>query len=221
MATRGRPRSFDRGEALRKAMEVFWDRGYDGASMADLTRAMGINSPSLYAAFGSKAALFREAVDLYAATAGAGGRCALDEGTAREALRGMLRATVEGLTAAGKPRGCMIVLGACQGGAPDAGDGAALDALLRARRARAVEDVRRRLRRGVDEGDLPPGADVEALTAFYATVLQGLSLRARDGASRAELLGIVESAMAAWDALLRPAAPGRGAARGRRTHAAR
>ncbi|ACL66664.1 transcriptional regulator, TetR family [Anaeromyxobacter dehalogenans 2CP-1] len=219
MGTRGRPRSFDRGEALQKAMEVFWDRGYDGASMADLTRAMGINSPSLYAAFGSKAALFREALDLYAATEGAGGRCALDEGTAREALRGMLRATVEGLTAAGKPRGCMIVLGACQGGAD--GDGAALDALLRARRARAVEDVRRRLRRGVDEGDLPPGADVEALTAFYATVLQGLSLRARDGASRAELLGIVESAMAAWDALLRPAAPRRGAARGRRTHAAR
>lgn len=214
MATRGRPRSFDRAEALRKAMEVFWDRGYDGASMADLTRAMGINSPSLYAAFGSKAALFREAVDLYAATEGAVGRCALAEGTAREAVRGLLRGTVEGLTAAGRPRGCMIVLGACQGGAPDAGEGAEADALLRARRSGAVEDVRRRLRRGLEQGDVPPGTDVEALTAFYATVLQGLSLRARDGASRAELLGIVESAMAAWDALVRPrAGRRRGAAR--------
>ncbi|MFY3742585.1 TetR/AcrR family transcriptional regulator [Anaeromyxobacter sp. Red801] len=217
MATRGRPRSFDRGEALRKAMEVFWDRGYGGASMADLTRAMGINSPSLYAAFGSKAALFREAVDLYAATEGAaGGRCAPDEATAREAVRAMLRGTVQALTAAGKPRGCLIVLGACQGGAPDAGEAAEVDGLLRARRARAVDDVRRRLRRGIEQGDVPPGADVEALTAFYATVLHGLSLRARDGASRAELLGIVESALAAWDALVRPRAGRAGAARGRR-----
>ncbi|ABC82909.1 TetR/AcrR family transcriptional regulator [Anaeromyxobacter dehalogenans] len=221
MATRGRPRSFDRGEALRKAVEVFWDRGYDGASMADLTRAMGINSPSLYAAFGSKAALFREVVDLYVATEGASGRRALDEGTAREAIRGMLRSTAEGLTAAGKPHGCMIVLGRCQAGAPDAGDGPELDALLRARRGRTLEDLRGRLRRAVDEGDLPPGADVEGLTAFYATVLQGMSLRARDGASRAELLGIAESAMAGWDALLRPRTAGRGVARGRSKHEAR
>ena len=68
MAERGRPRRFDRQAALERAMEVFWERGYQAASMTDLTEAMGINSPSLYAAFGSKEELYREAIGHFAAT---------------------------------------------------------------------------------------------------------------------------------------------------------
>src|ERR671919_2398814 len=107
MAERGRPRSFERDTALRRAMEVFWAKGFDGASMADLTGAMGINSPSLYAAFGSKEDLFREAVALYGATEGTEIWSGLQEApTARAAVERFLRVSAESFTRPGKPRGC-------------------------------------------------------------------------------------------------------------------
>ncbi|MBF6482277.1 TetR/AcrR family transcriptional regulator, partial [Nocardia cyriacigeorgica] len=111
MAERGRPRAFDRDVALRRAMEVFWEHGYEGASMTDLTSAMGINSPSLYAAFGGKEALFREAIELYGRTEGGlTARALREEPTARAAIEAMLRDNAVAYTAPDKPHGCMVVL---------------------------------------------------------------------------------------------------------------
>ncbi|WP_437306380.1 TetR/AcrR family transcriptional regulator [Sorangium sp. So ce388] len=203
MAGRGRPRSFDRAAALRRAMEVFWERGYEGTSLSDLTTAMGINSPSLYAAFGCKEALFREAVSLYNEVEGAAvARAMREEPTARRAVEAMLRGNAEAYVSPGKPSGCMIVLAATLG----TQESEAVRSHLAEVRRGALVELQRRLDRGVAEGDLPAGTDTAALAAFYTTVLQGLSIQARDGASREALLAVVDCAMAAWDALARPRA---------------
>jgi len=204
MTKRGRPREFDRAVALRRAMEVFWERGYEGTSVGDLTAAMGINRPSLYAAFGSKEALFREAVELYNRLEGEAVERALHEApTAREAVEGMLRVNADAYVEPTTPRGCMIVLSATVG-TPEA---QAVRDFLAAHRQSSHEALRNRLERGVAEGDVPAGTDTEGLATFYTTILQGLSIQARDGASRETLHGIVDRAMAAWDALLRPHCP--------------
>lgn len=198
MAARGRPRSFDREEALRKAMRVFWARGYEGATMAELTGAMGIGSPSLYAAFGSKEALFREAVELYARTEGLEIWNALPEApTAREAIERFLLATAEAYSRKEDPAGCLIVLGALT--AHEGNEAACRD--LRERRVGNVEELRVRLSRAVADGELPAGLDCAAVARFYATVQQGMSIQARDGATREQLQAIARSAMAAWDGL--------------------
>jgi AcrR family transcriptional regulator len=198
MAGRGRPRAFDRDAALRKAMEVFWARGYEGTAISDLTRAMGISSPSLYACFGCKEALFREAVELYGRVEGrATARALTEQPTARAAVEAMLRGNAETYANPRKPPGCMIVLSAMSG-SPDSDE---VRAFLSRTRTEAQEKLRQRLERGVAEGDLPKGADTAAIAAFYTTVLNGLSIQARDGASRKTLRGIVDAAMAAWDGL--------------------
>jgi AcrR family transcriptional regulator len=198
MAERGRPRSFDRAAALRRAMEMFWAKGYEGTSMSDLTAAMGINSPSLYAAFGSKEALFREAVDLYGETEGTEIWSAIPEApTAREAFERFLLATADAFTQPGKPRGCLIVLGALH--ASDASENVCRE--LREHRVRNLETLRDRLERAIEEGELPKGLDCLSVATFYASVQQGMSIQARDGASREALLAIARCAMAAWDGL--------------------
>lgn len=199
MAERGRPRSFDRAAALQRAMELFWAKGFDGASLSELTAAMGINSPSLYAAFGSKEALFREAVVLYGATEG--GRIwsgLTDAPTAREAIAGMLRASAEDFSRPGKPRGCLIVLGALHADQANA----AVCRDLADQRAENVELLRQRLKRGVAERELPLGLDLRAIATFYATVQHGMSIQARDGASPKALLAVADCAMVAWDGLV-------------------
>jgi AcrR family transcriptional regulator len=194
---RGRPRKFDRDQALRQAMEVFLDRGYDGASVGDLTAAMGINAPSLYAAFGCKEALFREALDLYLSTAGPR---TLDElgkrdVTARAAVEAMLR---EAARRFGNGRGCLVVLGVTHRTA----DNEAVFRDLVERRNETQALIRRRLKQGIADGDVPADADIGTMAAFYSTVLNGLSLQARDGASRKQLMGVVDGAMKAWDGLV-------------------
>ena len=199
MAERGRPRSFDRAAALRRAMEVFWAQGYDGTSMSDLIAAMDVNSPSIYAAFGCKEALFREAVALYRATEGGRIWGAMTTApSARAAIETVLRVSAEEFTRPGKPRGCLIVLGAL-----NADDGnEVVRRELQEFRAENMTMLLRRLKRGVAEGELPNGPDWRAIAAFYITVQQGMSIQARDGASRKTLLAVADCAMAAWDGLV-------------------
>ena len=201
MAERGRPRSFDRSAALARAMEVFWTKGYEGASISDLTEAMGIGSPSLYAAFGSKEALFREAIELYGRTEGPAIWDAVENAPdARSAVAGFLTATAHSFSRPGKPRGCMVVLS--QLNATEAS--ASVCAALRENRAQGQSGLERRLRRAVEVGELAPGTDVAALAAFYLTVQQGMSIQARDGASEETLLAVAKGAMAAWEPLTAP-----------------
>lgn len=198
MAVRGRPRAFDPDVALRRAMEVFWEHGYEGASMAELTRAMGINSPSLYATFGSKEQLFKSAVELYGAGVGAVTFAALEgKPTARDAVAAMLFDNVTAFTEPGHPRGCMVVL-AANNCTPQ---NESVRRYLAGLRARVLSAVKRRLDEGVRAGELPAGTDTAALALFYVTVHSGLSIQARDGHSRKRLRAAAETAMSAWDAL--------------------
>lgn len=199
MAGRGRPRQFDRDLALRQAMDVFRQRGYDGASLGELTEAMGINPPSLYAAFGCKEALFREALELYVTTEGSTTAHALSElATARAAIEAMLHNAAKNFTSHQPGRGCLVVLGAPH---RTADNGEIFDDLVE-RRERTQKQIRDRLKRGIADGDVPKGADVTAIAAYYATVLNGLSLQVRDGAPRKRLLAVVDCSMASWDTLV-------------------
>lgn len=211
MPTRGRPRSFDREQALVQAMEVFWAKGYADASMSDLTQAMGIASPSLYAAFGSKEALFREAVDLYRATSGSATRRALDcERTARGAIEAMLRDNADAFTDPGLPNGCFVILGAINTAPEHEGVRAHLLDLHK----ESCSLILRRLEQGAAAGELPSGVDLGPVAGFYSTVLAGLSIKARDGTGRREMHAIIDHAMAAWDAMVAVAPKPVGAASG-------
>jgi AcrR family transcriptional regulator len=200
MARRGRPRSFDREDALRRAMEVFWALGYEGATLTGLQEAMGgITAPSFYAAFGSKEDLFREAVELYSKTLGVPMMKALaEEPTARASLEALLHAAVEAFCRPGKPRGCLLVLGAINSMPANK----SVRDHLRGLRARRQKVIQERLQRGVAEGELPSSLDLGALASFYTTVVDGLAIQARDGASRKTLTFAVRCAMAAWDTVV-------------------
>lgn len=203
MATRGRPRAFDRDEALRRAMEVFWEHGYEATSMSHLTAAMGISSPSLYAAFGSKEELFREAVAFYNDTLGATAAAELRERpTAREAISAVLRHHAVVFCDPDNPRGCMIVLAATTSGV----DTRSVHEYLAQWRMALETDFRERVERGIAEGDVPAGADAAAIAAFYNTVNHGMAIQARDGADEKKLSSIAEGAIAAWDGLVGQAA---------------
>ncbi len=190
----GRPRSFDRERALARAMEVFWIKGYEGTSLADLTAAMAINRPSLYAAFGNKEDLFAEALALYESVEGEPiTRLLAEAPTAREAIAATLRHNARVYVETGRPRGCMIVLSSLVGDT----ECAPVRALLAARRAAGEDELRLRIERGQAEGDVAADVDARQLAAFVTAVLQGMSVKARDGAGRAELDAIVDAALRA------------------------
>ena len=199
MAKRGRPASFNREKALERAMEMFWERGYEGTTLEDLQTAMGdIGPTSFYHAFGSKEALFRQVVEKYQETVGGPALKALEESPgAREAVHQMLRLTAESFCRPGKPHGCMLVLGATKCTPANAGPQDYLQSIRR----QTPHVLKRRLKRAVDDGDIPASADISAIAAFYATVLHGLAIRAGDGAYRKALMAAVDGAMAAWPAL--------------------
>jgi AcrR family transcriptional regulator len=194
---RGRPRSFDREAALDRAMLLFWQHGYEATSLSQLTSAMGISPPSLYAAFGDKEALFLETVERYLARGGADAQALMgDAKTAREAMARFLGASAVRLTDPKFPSGCMVVLSAVS--CSDAA--ASVQSKLAACRATWEKEMRQRIERGIVEGDVPPSTNAAALASFYMAVVQGMSLHAKDGAGRRRLEEIVEAAMQAWPA---------------------
>lgn len=177
-------------------MRVFWKRGYEGASLTELTAAMGINRPSLYAAFGDKAALFREAVERYGVGPGRYVRRALGQPTARLVAETLLRGAVLNATDAGHPGGCLWVQGALVT-SPESG---AIREELASLRARGIGQIRARFERARAEGDLPAHTDTEALTLYVISVMHGLSVQGASGFSREQLLRVAELAFAAWPA---------------------
>ena len=192
---RGRPRKFDRDQALARAMEVFWSKGFEAASLADLTKAMGINPPSLYAAFGDKESLFIEAVQRYHENVRQSCPYA-GEPTARAAVERLLVELATLFTDRSHPAGCLAVMAMITSSTTSA----RLQRMLADERVNARARLRERIQRGVKEGDLPRGTEITALTEFYAAVIMGMSLSAREGASRKALLAMVETAMRAWPA---------------------
>lgn len=185
---RGRPRSFDRDKALDVAMREFWRRGFDTVSVAELTGAIGITPPSLYAAFGDKASLFREVVGRYQATHGAFfGRALAAEPTVREGVRRALREAAVEYTNPEHPPGCLVLGAAVNYTTASAG----IAEMLREQRAANAEALRLRIE--VEGGPT-------RLAVLVAVVLEGMSQHARDGATTEELLDVAEAAMLAWPA---------------------
>jgi AcrR family transcriptional regulator len=174
---------------------VFWLHGYEGASLSNLTEAMGISRPSLYAAFGNKEELFRRALDRYAEKGpGAIQGEALAEPTARKVVEHLLRSVALSLTDPCNPAGCLAVQGAltCSSAADT------IKQELCKRRSEGEENLRRRFERARAEGDLGPNGEPEALARYVITVTQGMSVQAAGGASRSDLLAVVEMALKAW-----------------------
>ncbi|HEX6610189.1 MAG TPA: TetR/AcrR family transcriptional regulator [Hyphomicrobiaceae bacterium] len=193
---KGRPREFDADEALDRALEVFWRNGYEGASLSELTEAMGINRPSLYAAFGNKEELFRKALDRYADGPAAYTREALNAPTARGVLERLLHGAAEALTHPDYPPGCLGVHGALSCG--EAAE--SIRDELSARRAAYEVLLRQRLERARTEGDLATDIACADLARLVMTVMQGMAVQAAGGASREDLRRVAEMMLRTWPA---------------------
>jgi AcrR family transcriptional regulator len=190
----GRPRAFNTDQALDAALRVFWKRGYEGASLPELTKAMGINRPSLYAAFGNKESLYKKALDRYTQGPACHVLDALEEPTARDVAEHLMYGSVEVATNPKNPPGCLNVHGALACGQ----DAEAIRKEMIARRATYEAKLIERFERAKKEGDLPKSANPGDLARFICTITQGLAVRASGGASREELRKTVALAMAAW-----------------------
>lgn len=190
----GRPREFDLDKALDRALKVFWRKGYEGATLPDLTKAMRINRPSLYAAFGNKEALFKKAIDRYLEGPGAFVREALQQPTAKAVVEQVFRRSIELVTDSRNPRGCFMVQGALACG--DTAD--CLRREMAKRRDASVTALRERFERAVAEGDLPSDCNPADLARFVATVIHGIAVQAASGASRNELQRAAKIALRAW-----------------------
>jgi AcrR family transcriptional regulator len=190
----GRTRQFDAEEALDRALEVFWARGYEGATLPELTQAMGINRPSLYAAFGNKEELFRKALDHYRMGLHSYLAEGLEKPTAREVVEAIFAGFVRIQRDRDKARGCLIVSGALACGE----EAEPVRRELARLRQRAVTALRKRFERSVRDGDLPEGTDCATLARYIATVLHGLAVQAASGATEKELRLVSALAMRAW-----------------------
>jgi AcrR family transcriptional regulator len=190
----GRIRTFDTDEALEKAMRVFWSKGYDGASLTDLTEAMGIERPSLYAAFGNKEELFEFALERYQQGPSGYFDAALAEPSSRAVAEALLRGAAALHTDPGSPPGCLTVQGASVAVEDETGPAGKLAATRKA----AETSIRRRLEKAQEEGDLPADADPAALAAYLRTITYGMAVRAASGATRGDLQRTVDEALKAW-----------------------
>lgn len=197
----GRPRAFDMCEALDKAMEVFWRKGYEGASLVDLTGAMGINSPSLYSAFGSKEGLFRAVLDRYDKTRSSFLTDVLSAPTARDAAELFLRGVSDGATDPKNPPGCLLV----QSGLSCGDSAASVPEELARHRAGAELTLRERFECAKSEDDLPQDADPAALARYLVAVANGMCVQASSGASRKDLHEVAKMALAMWPSKKSPA----------------
>lgn len=190
----GRPRAFDADKALEKAMRVFWAQGYEGASLTDLTRAMGINRTSMYAAFGNKEDLFRQALKLYTAGPASYAVRAMQEPTARQVAAAFLRGAAYTTTSPSDPSGCLGVQGSLAAGT----SGRVARELLAAWRDEGMEQLNRRFKLAVAQGDLPADSDPVQLARYVVVVANGISVQAVSGASREDLETVADMALKAW-----------------------
>ncbi len=193
----GRPREFDREDALHKAKMVFWQRGYEGTSISDLVTALGIASARIYAAFGSKENLFREAIALYLAEEGSFADKAMQEPNTRLAIEKLLINAVEAYTSETQPHGCMVVLSLTNYSRDNEDIMLWLTSYRQARTASIIE----RLNKGI-QSDLPAETDIQAIGDYFATLLHGISIQARDGVSRKRLLRMIQITMSMFDTII-------------------
>lgn len=191
---RGRPLSFDRDRAIEQAMLLFWEHGYEATSLNDLTTALGVTPSSIYTAFGDKKGLFMATVKRYASGPDNADAIIQRAATAHEAALGLLRTAALGFTSESTPRGCLLASSAisCSAMAQDV-----KTALADMRKAIEIS-LREKIKRSLTEGSLPKGTDPAALAAYTMAVIQGMSTLARDGATRASLLKMVDIAMKCW-----------------------
>lgn len=191
---KGRPREFCTDAALAAALRVFWSKGYEGASLADLTDAMGITRPSLYAAFGNKEALFHKALDLYEAEKLEYTRVALQQPTARGVAEHFMHGALEMQTSQCNPKGCLGVISSMACGA----EAESIRADVIARRASSQAALIERFEQAKRDGDLPAHIDVSGLTSYLYALLQGMAVQAGSGASRDDLERLVDTSLAMW-----------------------
>ena len=191
---KGRPREFDIEKALDIALLMFWKRGYEGTSLAALTESMGINVPSLYAAFGNKEELFKKVLDRYLEKPASYVPKALTASTARDAAENLLSGAIDMVTNRSHPDGCLLVQGALASGPMTEN----VSAELTRRRVMAEAAVRRRFERAIAEGDLPKSVDAAKLARYMITVIWGLSVQASGGATKAQLKEVAEVALESW-----------------------
>jgi AcrR family transcriptional regulator len=190
----GRPRAFDPDVALERAMHVFWAKGYEGASLSNLTRAMRINRPSLYAAFGNKEELFRKVLDRYMDGPLAYFGKALAAPKARDVVEQIFFGAARMAGDPRNPAGCLVVQGALACG----NAARSVRKEIAARRAAAKAALRRRFQRAKRERDLPPNADPAELSHYVMTVQHGMAVQGADGASPDQLRRVAQVALRAW-----------------------
>ncbi len=193
-ATRGRPREFDAQEALAAALRVFWMRGYEGASLTELTEAMGITRPSLYACYGNKEALFRKALDLYEHEKLAYMSAALNAPTARGVAERLLQGALQMQMNTNDPKGCLGVISSVACGA----EAESIKAEVVARRASSEAALIQRFERARSDGDLPDHIEPAALARYLGAVIQGMLVQASAGVSCKDLSAMVDTAMMVW-----------------------
>jgi AcrR family transcriptional regulator len=194
MSVMGRPREFDLDVALEHALHLFWRKGYEGTSITDLTEAIGITKPSLYAAFGNKEELFRKAFDRYVDGPAGYVQVALAKPTVREVVEHLLYQAADAVTNPDNPPGCLAIQGAlCCGDTAET-----IRQELMARRAKGEENLRRRLQQAVDDGDLPKDSNPDDLARYICAILQGMAVQAIGGASRDDLRRVAELTLRNW-----------------------
>ena len=194
---RGRPRVLERDVGLEVAARLFWEHGYEGTSIADLTQAMGVTPPSLYATFGSKADLYRQAIDYNIERESKRRSEALQgEMPAYDAIAFYLHDVARGVTDPSKPRGCIVSTAVLQ----HSEENETVARSVAARREASVQAMKTRFDRAISEDELPADTDTDALARFYSAVVQGMSAQACDGASTGTLKRLADIALSAWPA---------------------